>query len=49
MDTEQRMAATIVWHSIAQTYPFEWLLAVLSVNTWVKLLVRMQNTEVFGP
>lgn len=30
-------------------YVFEWLLAILSINTWIKLLIRMQMTEAFGP
>ena len=42
-------AAHIVWDTMEHRYVFEWLLGVLSINTWVKLLIRMQMTELFGP
>jgi hypothetical protein len=42
-------AAHIVYDTLSHRYVFEWLLAILSVNTWVKLLVRLQMTEAFGP
>lgn len=41
LDDNQLMAATIVWNMFEKSYPFEWLLAILSINTWIKLLVRM--------
>ena len=42
-------ASHIVWDTMEHRYIFEWLLGILSMNTWVKLLVRMQMTEMFGP
>jgi hypothetical protein len=42
-------AAHIVWDTMEHRYIFEWLLGLLSINTWIKLLVRMQMTETFGP
>jgi hypothetical protein len=42
--TRDIAAAHIVWDTIMHRYVFEWLLGLLSVNTWIKLLVRMQMT-----
>lgn len=45
----QRMATSIIWDIIHKRYQFHYILATLSINTWLKLLIRMQMTEVFGP
>jgi hypothetical protein len=42
-------AAHIVYDTMMHRGVFEWLLGILSINTWIKLLVRMQMTESFGP
>lgn len=42
-------SANIVWDTMEHNYIFEWLLGLLSICTWIKLLFRMQMTELFGP
>ena len=49
MSQSDRMAADIVWQEIKKTSSFSWQLAFLSMNTWVKLLIRMSMTQNFGP
>lgn len=30
-------------------YPFEWLLALIAFNTWVKFVLKLRITKKFGP
>lgn len=45
----ERMSSTIIWDVIHSNYRFQYILAIMSINTWIKLLIRMQMTETFGP
>ena len=49
MSADERIGATIIWNKIQGTYPFEIVLAFLSLNTFFKLVIRMLLTEAFGP
>lgn len=48
-DGIEKMAATIVWNHINHNNYFPWVLAILSINTWVKVIIKMQATPTFGP
>lgn len=31
------------------TYPFEYILALAALNTWLKFLLKLRVTKLFGP
>lgn len=43
------MASNLVWDHMNHRSYFSWILAILSINTWIKVIIRMQMTERFGP
>jgi hypothetical protein len=49
LTSDELMASNIVWNHVNHRAYFAWVLAILSINTWVKVIIRMQMTERFGP
>lgn len=49
MTENQLFACNILQHQIYHTYPFEYALAMLAGNTWMKLLLKLRLTKKFGP
>lgn len=49
MTDNQLFTCNVLQHQIKSTYPFEYLLAILAGNTWLKLLLKLRVTKLFGP
>lgn len=49
LQSKDYLAANIVWNHINHNNYFPWILAILSINTWVKVIIKMQVTPTFGP
>lgn len=44
MTENQQFISNIMWHQLNGSYPFEYLLALLAINTWFKLFLKMRVT-----
>ncbi len=34
---------------IERTYGFEWITAIITCNSWIKLFLKLKQTKQFGP
>ena len=46
---QQLYVGAILWNSVNSNIMFTVMMAVLALNSWFKLLIRMQKTKTFGP
>jgi hypothetical protein len=49
MSDAQLYITNILWEKHKTNYPLEYMLAILAGMCWIKLLLRLRVTQIFGP